>query len=44
MSWSIDEVLEEMASNHIGIMDLGRSNSESGRGYSMQDEDRCSQI
>ena len=33
MSWPIDEVLEGMASYHVGIMDLGRSNSESGRGY-----------
>lgn len=38
MSWSIDEVLQEMASNHIGIMDLA-GELKSGREYhAMQDE------
>jgi hypothetical protein len=32
MSWPIDEVLQKMASDHIGIMDLA-GELESGRGY-----------
>ena len=42
VSWSIDEVLQEMTSDHIGIMDLaGESKS---RVEYMQDEMGCSQI